>query len=78
VRLAPAPIATANPGAAFGRLARNEEAPMGGRGPPTRAFFLTNLRFLFGPMIEQSLAASYGHHLLATTIIAIMSNGYII
>jgi hypothetical protein len=43
---------------------------MGGRGP-----VLTNLHFLFGPMIEQSLAAPYGHHLMAKTIIAIMSNG---
>jgi len=30
------------------------------------------------PMIEQSLAAPYGHHLMAKTIIAIMSNGDII
>jgi hypothetical protein len=30
---------------------------------------------MFGPMIEQSLAAPYGHHLMAKTIIAIMSNG---
>jgi len=72
VRLAPAPIPTANPGAALGRLARNEEAPMGA------GFFLTNLRFLFGPMIEQSLATPYGHHLIAKTIIPIMSNGDII
>jgi hypothetical protein len=42
---------------------------MGDGGRRQGFLFLTNRRFLFGPMIEQSLAAPYGHHLITTTII---------